>query len=249
MSLAPLFKFKHGDHCCVFYEDESAMTDLLVNFFEEGLQKNECCFWAQPPKMSRAVLAGLRSRGFDIQREIERGALVPNTLDEVYGRSKAEFHPRQLMERLELFVGRAMELGFSGSRMAGEMQFAIHNGVECNQLLDYERLVDESYPAKPVLGICQYNLRLFDADTLARVLDVHRLAMSDTAPRARHSSMAIRRGRFILDVVAQPNDARQYYYVAQEHGKRDILGWGVEPSFEAAVFEGESLLRSLQTPD
>jgi len=32
----------------------------------------------------------------------------------------------------------------------------------------------------------------------------------------------------------------------QEHGKRDILAWGVERCFDDAVWQGESLLSSLQ---
>jgi hypothetical protein len=52
----------------------------------------------------------------------------------------------------------------------------------------------------------------------------------------------------VIDVVAdRVNPSNQFYYVAQEHGKKDILGWGVERNFDAAIAQGEYLLHSLQS--
>ena len=247
MAGAPLFKFKQGDHCCVFYEDENALLDLLVPFFAEGLRKGERCFTAQTVSVADKLLAGLHNNGIKIREDVARGAFNIVTLDSFYGPDAGEFSPKGLMGELEAFVRESVRMGFPGSRMAGEMQFVIHNGVECNHLLEYERLVDEAFPYQPVLGICQYNTALFDEEMLEKVVAVHRQSMHNIHPRSQHSSMAIRRGRYILDIVADRVHPRtSFYYVAQEHGKKDILGWGVEPSFDDAMYQGETLLTSLQ---
>ncbi len=246
MTPLPLFRFKQGDHCCVFYHDEAALLDMLVPYFAEGLQRHERCFTAQTPSLASGLKQGLSRRGISIQKEIDSGALTIVTIDEFYGRGRV-FDPAKLIETLKQFIAESVRLGYTGSRTAGEMQFALHNGVECNHLLEYERLVSEAYPGRPVHGICQYHTGLFDAATLEKVVQVHQQTMTDTAGRARHTSMAIRRGRYILDIVTDRKDpARQFYYVVQEHGHRDILAWGVEPSFDDAMWQGESLLSSMQ---
>lgn len=247
MAGAPLFKFKHGDHCCVFYEDENALLDLLVPFFADGLKKKERCFAAQTSSLADKLLAGLHRRGINIREDVARGAFNLVTLENFYGPGAGEFNPKALMQELEEFIQESVRRGFSGSRMAGEMQFVATNGVECSQLLEYERLVDAAFPVRRVLGICQYNTTLFDEAMLEKVVAVHRQSMHNLHPRSQHSSMAIRRGRYVLDIVADRAHPRtSFYYVAQEHGKRDILGWGVEPSFDDAMYEGETLLSSLQ---
>ena len=247
MTGAPLFRFKQGDHCCVFYEDENALLDLLIPFFAEGLQKRERCFAAQSDRVAARLIAGLKKTGIDADREIARGALTIATLSQFYGNDARNFDPDTLMASLTAFVAESIRRGYSGSRTAGEMQFAIDNHVELNQLLKYEGLVDAAFPTQPVLGICQYNTRLFSPETLRQAIDVHRQCMSDVQPSARHSSMAIRSGRYVLDIVTDRNNPeKNFYYVAQEHGKNEILGWGVEPNFDEAISQGETLLRALQ---
>ncbi len=246
MASAPLFRFKQGDHCCVFYEDESALLDLVVPYLAEGLQKRERCFTAQTKSLAAGIRDGLKRRGVAVEAEIARGALTIATIDEFYGMSSFDSH--KLIATLKEFIAESVRLGYTGCRTAGEMQFAIHNGVQCEHLLEYERLVNEAFPGRPVHGLCQYNTRLFDAALLEQVIAVHQQCMTSGPAEARHSSMAIRRGRYILDIVTDRRDpSRQFYYVVQEHGYRDILAWGVERCFDDAIWQGESLLNSLQT--
>jgi hypothetical protein len=171
-------------------------------------------------------------------------------LDEFYGAGRASFDPVALVDSLKEFIEVSVARGFTGSRMAGEMEFVVQHGVELDQLLEYERLVNEAYPSRPVLGICSYHTRTFSPEMLERVLDVHRTCIANTYDGSDHSSLAIRKGRYILDIVADRfNPLGQFYYVAQEHGKKDILGWGAERSFDDAVVEGESLLNSLHAAE
>lgn len=246
MAGSPLFKFKQGDHICVFYDDEPALLDLLVPFFIDGLQKNERCFTAQTPSLAKGLVNGLRSAGVDIDAAIKRGAFEIQTTEQFYGPDIQSFDPKLLMRLLQNFVLESVYLGYTGSRTAGEMQFAA-NKAACAQLVEYEALVDAAFPGRPVLGICQYNTRRFAPELLDQVLALHRKAVSETMATSNHSSLTIRKGRYLIDIVAdRMNPRNQFYYVAQEQGKKDILGWGVEPDIDAAILNGESLLDSLQ---
>jgi hypothetical protein len=241
-SAAPLFRFKQGDHICVFYEDENALLEFLVPYFEEGLRNGERCFCAQTPKMVERIRKRLMMNG-----PITPGALELHTTDEVYF-STGAFAPVALMGLLKESIADAAAKGFKGIRMAGEMSFAANGLCECDQLLEYERLVEEAFPSHPVVGVCQYKISSFDPDVLECVLQYHRKSLTDTMLASHHSSLAIRKGRYVIDVVAdRVNPQAQYYYVAQEQGKVDILGWGAESNFDAAIAQGESLLNSLQS--
>ncbi len=246
---APLLRFKQGDHVCVFYEDESELLQFLVSYFLEGLHNGERCFCAQTPAMAANIEAALRSHCDATGEVLKPGALELHTTDEVYF-SDSTFDPVTLMSLLKSSIADAVRQGFTGIRMAGEMEFAARGACECDQLFEYEKLVEEAFPGRPVIGVCQYRARSFPPAILQSILAFHKKSLTNTMRTSNHSSLAIRNGRYVIDVVADRlNPSSQFYYVAQEHGKRDILGWGVEPSFDLAVQQGESLLHSLGAAD
>ena len=249
MFAAPLLRFKRGDHICVFYEEETPLLEFLVAYFLEGLRKGERCFCAQTPQMARRLDASIRAHCQKTGEAVPANGLELHTTDEVYFAHGA-FNPAALMQLLQASIADALNQGFSGIRMAGEMGFAAAGRCECDQLFEYEKLVQEAFPSQPVIGVCQYRVKAFTPEVLQSVLMFHKKALANTMSSSNHSSLAIRNGRYVLDVVADRiNPSSHFYYVAQEHGKKDILGWGVEPSFDAAMQQGESLLNSLQVAD
>lgn len=249
MFAAPLVRFKQGDHVCVFYEDEPSLSEFLVSYFVEGLRNGKRCFCAQTPAMAARIRKELRSHSEKTGEGIPPGALELHTTDEVYF-SCERFDPAALTELLKSSISDAVEKGFTGIRMAGEMEFAAQGRCECDQVLEYERLVEEAFPGRPVIGVCQYRVSSFSPGMLESVLSAHRKSLARTMSTSNHSSLAIRRGRYVIDVVAdRTNPSSQFYYVAQERGKKDILGGGSEQSFDAAMQQGESLLNSLDSLD
>jgi hypothetical protein len=248
MALPPLYRFKQGDHCCVFYDDEEALLDILVPYFADGLAKRERCFAAQTTTMARRLVDGLKKAGVPADRDIARGALTIVTLEDFYGNDATSFHPYALMARLLEFIDESLALGYHGTRTAGEMQFVVHNGVECEHLIEYERMVDVAFPGKQVLGLCQYNTRLFTPDTLRQAIAVHQQQMSNIPGSAKHASMGVRRGHYVLDIVSdRSGHHRSCYYVAEDHEKKNILGWGVAHNFDDAIAQGERLLQRFQS--
>lgn len=243
MSSAPLFGFNQGDHCCIFYEDESALLEILIPYLAEGLKKRERCFTAQAESFAGRLVSELKRSGIDADAEIASGALTVVTLEQFYGNDAKSFHPYTLMSRLLTFVDESIALGYTGTRTAGEMQFIMRNGIPCNYLMEYERMVDAAFPGKHVLGICQYNTRLLAPEVLQQALAAHRQSVSNLPGSTDHCSMSIRHDRFLLDITAhRERRSKNFYYVAQEHDKREILGWGVAHNFDDAVDRGESLL-------
>ncbi len=242
---APLFRLKHGNHICVFYRDETYLLETLAPYIADGLRNGERCFCAQKPHMVKRLHTGLKYIGVDVQRETKRGALEIRTDNEVY-LGGGNFDLEAMMQVLETSIADSVKQGFTGFTFAGEGSWAAE-GRE-NQLIEYERMIDAAYEKKPAIIICQYATNLFSDQTLRGALESHRLALTETMAGANHSSLTIRRADYAVDIVADRENPRtKFYYVAQQRGSNDIIGWGWEASFDDAVREGESLVHELAT--
>ena len=239
----PLFQLKHGNHICVFYRDQTRLLETLAPYVAEALRKSERCFCAQKRDMIEPLHAALKSIGVDEKREINRGALEIRTENEVY-LGGGNFDPAAMMQVLETSITDSRKQGFTGFRFAGEGSWAAEEG-RADQLIEYERMVDAAFEKKPAIIICQYDTNPFSEKTLKDTLESHRLAL-ETMAGANHSSLIIRHSDYVVEIVADRENPRtKFYYVAQPRGSNEIVGWGAEQSFDDAVRQGESLIRSL----
>jgi hypothetical protein len=229
-----LFEFKHGDHICVFYSDIASLLDVLTPFIAEGLRNNERCFCAQPPEILRALSTDLRFLGIDTEREVKRGALELHTTNEVYFPNR-QFEPLALMELLERSIADSVRQGFSGFRPAGDLSWAVDGRDECDRLLDYEKLVEASYPGKPVNGICQYPIKRFKPDVLKRVVDAHKKVLDNSAPESSNVSLCIRDSKCEAEIVVNKLTVCPSYHYVVGRDRGDVLGWGESANFDAAL--------------
>jgi MEDS: MEthanogen/methylotroph, DcmR Sensory domain len=245
ISNGSVFRFKHGDHTCIFYRNHEDLFEILVPYLLEGLQQGEKCFCAQVPPIAKKLEAALEHVGVNVAREKKRGAIEILSDRETYF-SHGTFEPSRMIELLEHSITKALRDGFNGFRSAGELRWAATGICHCDQLVEYERLVEDLFPQRPAIGLCQYPISAFDTETLRCVLEAHRIAVSETMMRARHSSFYVRHGGFAADIVADRlNPSSRFYYVVQPHGAADIVGWGFEDSFEAAMKSSESTIADL----
>lgn len=241
LGYAPLFQFRHGDHLCVFYRSEEDLLEVLTPYIAEGLLKGERCFCAQKAEVLKRLSYDLRFLGIDPDNEIKRGALELHTEEDTYLPNK-RFEPQVMMDMLTRSIRESSERGFTAFRTAGEMSWAVRGRNECDNIVDYEAMVDQCYPGKPAIGLCQYAMGEFSPDLLNAVLQTHRLHLAESKTHCMHSSLHVRFGSYSAEVVADKFvvDPRFYYVVQQQH-PRKIVGWGVAPTFDRATTEAEHL--------
>ncbi len=237
-----LFQFRHGDHTCVFYRDEELLREVLVPYIADGLRNGERCFCAQKPYVGRQLLYDLNFLGIDTESAIRRGALEIHTEDEVYFPQK-HFSPNDMMEMLAESIDDASAKGFTGFRSAGELSWAVEGRNDCDKVVGYEKMVDEYFPGKRAIGLCQYNMDAFTPEMLQAVMESHRLHVSEKKPNCMHAGISIRRGAYSAEIVADklmvdPN----YYYVVQQNRPQQILGWGVAGTFDKANQQAENVM-------
>ena len=246
----PLVQFKRGDHICLFYRDERMLVQTLAAYLAAGLNKGERCFCAQKPRLIPRILQALELLGVNTNDHVSRGALEIHTEDEVYFPA-GKFEPQIMMDMLERSIEDAIAAGFTGFRTAGEMSWALQDtrcqdGNCCDQLLNYEKLVQAAYPGKPAIGICQYPLGRFPSSVVASVLDAHRMALEETMAGTNHSTLTIRHGNYLADIITDRlNPGEAFHYVVQGRGSFDVLSWGVEPTIEQALSRSGSIMAEL----
>ena len=248
--ISSFVQFKRGDHICIFYRDEHSLIQTLVHYLAAGLRRNERCFCVQKPHIIPNLLRGLSDLGFDTAGEVQRGALDIHTDREFYF-STGAFEPQALIDSLEESINAALVLGFSGMRTAGELSWAIegnHNDspVLCDQVIGYEQMVERSFPGKPVIGVCQYAANLFPPAVLRRVLDAHRIALEETMVSTNHSTLTLRSGALLADIVTdRVRPGESFHYVVQKRASNDVLSWGQESTIDAAIQTSESIMAEL----
>jgi hypothetical protein len=239
---SPIFQFRHGDHICVFYRSEDSLREVLTPHIAEGLRLGQKCFCAQKAHIAGQLLNDLRFMGVNTTDALRRGALEIHTEDEAYFPNR-KFEPQAMIDALARSMESAIERGFTGFRTAGEMSWALDGRNLCDQLVEYEQMVEEFFPGKPAIGLCQYNLNVFPREVLDKVIEAHRLNLTDPSQSPIHSTMTIRNGNYWSEIVADrlvlsPN----YYYVVQRRKSTEILGWGVARDFDAASTKAEQII-------
>ncbi|MBF5046481.1 histidine kinase [Aggregicoccus sp. 17bor-14] len=167
---------KHGEHYCLVYETPEEQWAAVVPFLTAGLARNEACAYITDEHSIDEVRHALQAHGVEVERHVARGALVFLSKREAYLR-EGSFNPPGMISFLGDTVREAAERGFSGFRVTGEMTWALGRECGCEDLVEYEALLNDFFPGQPALAICQYNRRRFGADLIRDVLRTHPIAI------------------------------------------------------------------------
>ena len=165
-------KIPVGGHICQIYSDDEEGVDSLLKFLLSGLQTSErtACF---SEKVNKAVLKDYFAC-YDIsydEREQNKAMILASARD-TYIQNNV-FDPDVALAILANYYQESLDLGFSASRVIGEMSPEIQDVPGGNRLLEYESRVSMLLEDHPVTTVCQYNANLFDGATIMDVLKVH----------------------------------------------------------------------------
>jgi hypothetical protein len=241
LPLGPLYQFRHGDHICVFYRSDDGLLELLTPYIAEGLRKGERCFCVQQPHIAKRIQDDLRFIGMDVDSLIASGAIEFHTIRQVYFPGGA-FDPHRMLTLLEQSIRQAAASGFTGFRTAGELSWA--NGY-CDEVVEYEGMVQQHFPGRPVTGLCQYPVASFSSEFLNRILAHHRQHILEPEVRSSNATLQIDDGDFTTQIVAKKLLVNpRYDYVVARRARRDVIGWGHSNTLENARQKSEELVRS-----
>jgi hypothetical protein len=232
--------FRHGDHICYFYRDEQEQMAIAAPFVRIGLLSGERCLCVLPRLQRELLLAALEMSGINPAEEISRGALVLASPEEAYLKA-GKFERAEMAKLLDDGMREAVALGFSGFRGTGDLSWAAHDTGACGQMPEYEASLDRYYPGKRSLGICMYDMRLFNPKQIETLMKAHRLAILHPSEDKR--SIRIRKGSIFGDVLfdrAHPSSL--FHFVIQKDDSASVLMSGQDSSLTGAMKAVENVL-------
>jgi anti-anti-sigma regulatory factor len=162
-----------GEHLCVVFDSDLKRDEVVSAFVREGLSRNERIFCFTDGRDPNDVLRTWSQRGIDVDRARDRSQLTIATTRESYLASGV-FDPDALIGGWGKMAKGARHDGFSGVRVIGAMEWATRSIPGAEHLRSYEeRIQREVFPAYPITGLCEFDLRYFNAADAEWIVRLH----------------------------------------------------------------------------
>lgn len=142
-----------------------------------GLDAGERCLYVLTDRSLVEVVDALHDAGIDVPRHAAMGSLQILRAEQTYLRSGA-FEPEVMIDLLRARVTAARVDGYVAVRAAGEMGWALDPRVRLADVQHYEERLNRTVFAEGRLtGLCLYDVRRLDRDTLRALASAHPVIM------------------------------------------------------------------------
>jgi PAS domain S-box-containing protein/putative nucleotidyltransferase with HDIG domain len=166
-----------GDHACLIYLDDDDRMAALSAYLGQGFAAGERVLWIVDAPTVREIRSYLRHAGAAIGDAEQRGQLVFLTCDQAY-LGEGAFDPHRMVALLQQETQRALDDGFTGLRVTGEMTGAQSGSPSSERLTEFEALLNTFFPGTACTGLCQYDARRFPPAALRDVWRTHPIVIS-----------------------------------------------------------------------
>ena len=174
-----------GDDIAFFFKSNEERLEFVIPFMIEGLRNMERCVYIVDDNTVPEILAEFKKAGIDIDAATASGALRVVTKHDTYLRHGI-FDPQQMIADLDRDVRFALQHGFLGLRITGEMSWALDLPSALSRLCEYEKELYRHWPAQ-LAGLCQYNESLFPPDVIETMENCHCAVVRDGNIVRRHT--------------------------------------------------------------
>jgi DcmR-like sensory protein len=160
-----------GAHICYLYHDDEERRTLIPEFIRGGLAAGEMVAYFADV-VEPGMPEELEELGLLPIDEARQHHLVPRSAVSTYC-PRNRFVPKASLAMLRGYYERGCAEGLSGTRICGEMGWALRGIPGSEQLLDYESRINGLIAASPMTVLCAYDMRRFDGATAFAVLGMH----------------------------------------------------------------------------
>jgi len=165
--------FLEGTRMCLIYDNDEQRKMIIGQFLARGIALGEQVGHFADMSTPEEVETWLQKMGIDLPTRKRNGEFkVFKAAEDIYCPS-GRFTPSEMLSTLGGCYDKAIQAGYQGARISGEMSWALRGIPGSERLLEYEALINTIIEAHPVTPICQYDARRFDGATLLNVLKVH----------------------------------------------------------------------------
>ena len=162
--------FPAGTHMCLIYRDEQERRDVISRYLEAGVAGGEMVGYFADAEV--LVDDYLEEMGVSVPESARERRVLLRRSRETYC-PDGRFDIERMLDKLRTFHQAGVEQGLSGTRVSGEMGWALEPVKGCEGLIEYEARVNLVLREHPVTAICQYDANRFDGATLFEVISVH----------------------------------------------------------------------------
>jgi signal transduction histidine kinase len=174
--IAPVGAMKWGTHFCHFYETQQDLLDILIPFFQTGLEGNELCIWVvfDPLNEEQALLALLQAFP-GAARHLSAGAI------EIIPHSKwylvdGGFDPQRVIAGWKEKLSQALASGYAGMRVNGSEAWLTDRDRQ--HFAHYEEQLDEMIAGERMIVLCTYPLAVSRGSEVFEVARNHQFAIA-----------------------------------------------------------------------
>ena len=172
-------KVAWGSHFCVFYETKKDLLDIVVPFFEAGLQANEFCLWI----VANSELLTINEAKEALHDAVpDLGRLLKNGNIEIVPYSKwfmtdGAVDVHKAIARFRQKVSEAAKRGFSGTRLTGSPAW-MRNNLRARSFREFEQQFDGQLTREQMIAACTFPLRLSGAEDILNAARTHQFAVT-----------------------------------------------------------------------
>lgn len=170
-------EFGLGDHVAYFFKGNLERLAFVIPYMVRGLRENERCVYITDENTVPRILDEFKWAGIDVDAATAKGGLSVVTKHDAYLRNGI-FEPDRMIAELDRDVKFALQNGFSGLRISGEMSWALDLPSALVRLCEYEQELCRQWP-RQLGGLCQYNETFFPATVIEGIANSHCAVVRD----------------------------------------------------------------------
>jgi hypothetical protein len=160
------------DHACLIISNPRLWRDFVISFLLHGVSRWERCIYITAlhgPEHLRRILSEAHN---DLRAALECKQLLVTHFSQAYT-PKGVFEPEESLHQLQKTMAEALEMGYRGLRITGEMHWASYRPPGYARLAQYEAMLNPFFEEQPCLAVCQYDKALFAPNLLDEIASLH----------------------------------------------------------------------------
>ncbi len=182
-----------GDHVCATFGSDDEQQALVGRYARQALRRNERFLYSAHRSDEPAIRSYLSEEGIDVDAGLALGQIEIRRIED----DGEILDPEATIAALQADRRAARRDGFSALCATAEMSWVLGRPDSIGAAVRYERDVQSVFAAADIAGLCQYDRRIFEPETLDRLVGTHGFRLC-TGP---HLTATARRG---LSVSERP---------------------------------------------
>jgi DNA-binding CsgD family transcriptional regulator len=168
-----------GSHFCIFYETRRDLLDVLVPFFDAGLEQNEFCLWVvgchEFVTIKRAAEA-LQKCVPRLEESLRKARIQIITHEQLFG-VRGRLDVKTAIARVGEKATDALAKGFSGLRWNGSPTWVRLN-LKARRYREFEREIDTLFEGQRMIATCTFPLALTGAQEILDAARTHQFTLT-----------------------------------------------------------------------